>query len=150
MREQEQSRCHRAWKGSSILPETSRFGRGMTRNDARALHRDHHFFHMCRASPWRRQSVSATFVLCPGILPRTRPHLTVLEAVGLCCFLQADLPRDRWFRLKKQLGSGMAPGPSAEGRLTCLSVRCLSSYLIFSASFSDQQATVRFAGARLG
>jgi hypothetical protein len=37
----------------------------------------------------------------------------------------------------------------AEGRLTCLSVRCLSSYLIFSASFSDKQAAVRFAGARL-
>ena len=35
------------------------------------------------------------------------------------------------------------------GRLTCLSFRCLSSYLIFSASFSDKQAAVRFAGARL-
>src|SRR5580698_3337103 len=33
--------------------------------------------------------------------------------------------------------------------LTCLSVRCLSSYLNFSASSSDKQAAVRFAGARL-
>jgi len=42
----------------------------------------------------------------------------------------------------------------AEGRLTCLSVRCLSSYLIFSASFSVNQAAGRslgkFTGARLG
>jgi hypothetical protein len=34
--------------------------------------------------------------------------------------------------------------------LTCLSVRCLSSYLIFSASSSDKQAAARFVGARLG
>ena len=38
----------------------------------------------------------------------------------------------------------------AEVRLTCLSGRCLSSYLIFSASSSDKQAAVRFAGATLG
>jgi len=40
----------------------------------------------------------------------------------------------------------------AGGRLTCLSVRCLSSYLIFSASSSDKQAAAgspsTFAGAR--
>jgi hypothetical protein len=41
---------------------------------------------------------------------------------------------------------------TVEGRLTCLSVRCLSSYLIFSASSSDKQAADRsprrFTGAR--
>lgn len=39
----------------------------------------------------------------------------------------------------------------AGGRLTCLSVRCLSSYLIFSASSSDKQAAgqVRRREARL-
>ena len=34
---------------------------------------------------------------------------------------------------------------SSGGGLTCLSVRCLSSYLIFSASFSDQQLRAKLA-----
>ena len=66
-------------------------------------------------------SFHATFVLCPGILPRTRPHLTVLEAVGLCCFLQADLPRDPRLRLKN--GSAQDESQPERGGPLDLSIR---------------------------
>ena len=59
--------------------------------------------------------------------------------------------RDPSLRLKNGSGQDDAYGQGEVGaRLTWLSARCLSSYLIFSASSSDQQAAVRFAGARLG
>ncbi len=61
------------------------------------------------------QSRSDTFVPRPGILARPQAHLTRLEA---------DARR----------------GLADVAGLTSLSVRCLSSYLNFSASFSDMQA----------
>ena len=65
------------------------------------------------------RGLSATFLLERAASFRiARRHLTILGAAG------------------------------AEVRLTCLSFRCLSSYLIFSASSSDQQAAGRFAGAQ--
>ena len=68
-----------------------------------------------------RNFFHATFVPCPGILLRTRPHLTVLEAVGLRCFLQADLPQDPGLRLKH--GSAQDDSQPERGGALDLSIR---------------------------
>src|ERR1017187_3748982 len=77
-----------------------------------------HSFHFGGRPRAACSSLHGTFVPRRGIFPPTRTHLTNLGGGG-----------------------------RTVGGLTCLSVRCLSSYLIFSASSSDNQAAVRFAGA---
>jgi hypothetical protein len=115
---------------------------------------------------WRRQnptcsSLHATFVPWVGIFRRHGLHLTNLGAEAGASFARPfGFAQNRtaeggcpygWVAVPKVAvhicGFSMIPGQGAG--LTCLSVRCLSSYLIFSASSSDKQAAVRFAGARL-
>jgi hypothetical protein len=88
---------------------------------ARALRTGHYLFHSAGLVQGGRNFFPATFVPCPGILLRTRPHLTVLEAVGLRCFLQADLPRDPGLRLKN--GSAQDDSQPERGGALDLSIR---------------------------
>ena len=72
-----------------------------------------------------------------------------VRRLASACKIDRDALDPFGFARGKLAGGGCPHISWAEGRLTCLSVRCLSSYLNFSASSSDKQAAVRFAGAKL-
>lgn len=131
------------------------------------------FFVSCGSESRPAVSFIATFVPRRGIFRRGGLHLTNLGAAsGTNCARPFGFAQGRPSALlgastSALLGPGVAEGdccrqrrdccpdmrvlddPRGGAGLTCLSVRCLSSYLIFSASSSDKQAAVRFAGARL-
>jgi len=82
-----------------------------------------------------------------GIFPAKPPHLTKLGGGaiwtwwclggGLPEFLVTDGVVGEFRRPERGVTDGVG--------LTCLSIRCLSSYLIFSASSSDQQLRAKLA-----
>ena len=109
------------------------------------------------------QLLSATFVPGCGIFRHTRTHQSTRGRAYNDSFIPLGVLKSDFLPFTSR-SSGVSPAemmrPSSLNRnctriravagLTCLSVRCLSSYLIFSASSSDKQAAARFAGARLG
>jgi len=89
-----------------------------------------HFLPRCRF-------VHATFVLRRGIFP---PVLVHLRNLGV----ERDSVTSHKPRSKRgKAGAALSPG--WRGRLTSLSFRCLSSYLVFSASSRDMLAAGRLA-----
>jgi|SRR5580700_10125240 hypothetical protein len=114
------------------------------------------------SSGTRSKILHATFVPWGGIFRHHGAHLTRLGegrewcgCVRLCRQEKAVELRSPLRLCSGKAGQGLwshvsrLRGSLDLSGLTCLSVRCLSSYLNFSASSSDKQAAVMFAGARL-
>ena len=82
-----------------------------------------------------------------GILADGPLHLTILRNRRVGVFLSRRVTRNGETELSATLARlGAESAQSSEGvSLTCLSVRCLSSYLLFSASSSDQQLRAKLA-----